>query len=90
MIRFTTETGSTYEIDGDKVRRVGEYWNAKRADGEWVRLAGELPEVVVGEPVTLILESLSAYGPDDDGVENSPSPVTFRKTSRVKSVLALD
>ena len=90
MMRFTTETGTTYEIEDDKVRRVGEYWNTKRADGEWVRLAGGVPEIVVGEPVMLILETLSAYGPDDNGVKNSPSPVTFRKTSRVKSVLALD
>jgi hypothetical protein len=84
-MRFTTATGSTYEIDGDKVRRVGAEDNGKRADGEWVQLLNT-PEIEVGRSALLILECLSSYGPDDEGNLEPDSPVTFRRTSAVVSV----
>lgn len=54
-MRFITETGTEYEIQGEQVRRVG--GDPMRRDGEWLRLL-ENPAVVVGKPVTLVLEPL--------------------------------
>lgn len=54
-MRFITETGTEYEIQGDRIRRVG--GDPMRRDAEWLRLL-ETPAVVVGKPVTLVLEPL--------------------------------
>jgi hypothetical protein len=85
---FTTETGSTYEINDDGgvpyVRRLNS-WYEKRADGEWIKLLNT-PKVELGGNVTLVLESLSEYGPDDHGTIGGGA--TVRRTSRVTEVWA--
>lgn len=83
MIRVTTETGSRYEIEGAKIRRVNTSAE-KRGDGLWLQLANE-PIPIVGQPMVLILESLSAMGPDDSGAV-VPGGVTLRRTSWVTAV----
>lgn len=82
-MKFLTESGSMYEIDGDHVRRVNEGYG-KRADGEWIRLLEE-PVVWEGYPARLVMESLSSYGPDDyDNTE--PSNMTVRTTTPVERI----
>ena len=81
-MRFTTESGSTYEINGSMVRRVNPGYE-KRADGEWKELLNE-PEIVLGGHVLLVMESLADYGPDDY-VSGGGGP-TVRRTSRVTEV----
>ena len=80
MLTFTTETGSTYQVDGDRVRRL-EYTHGKRGDGEWLRLLNE-PIVAAGSKVFLLLESLSDRGADDYG-GRIEADATIRITSRV-------
>ena len=78
-----TESGSTYEIDGDRIRRVNPY-AGKRADGDWVHLLTPLLDVsYVGFPVLLKLESLSKHGEDDYGRRNDGTEPTHRMTSIV-------
>jgi len=79
-----TETGSTYEIDGRRVRRVNED-HSKRGDGLWLESLEEV-EPVVGYPMLLALEPLGVYGPDDEG-NLVADGVTFRRTSRVVEVI---
>lgn len=87
-MRFKTETGSTYEIRGDEIRRLNPDYT-KRADGEWVRLLNS-PKVEVGYRVLLELEPLHEYGEDDSGVDSQGvvPDVTIRTTSRVTEVWA--
>lgn len=84
-MKITTESGSVYEFEGDKVRRV----NAdavKRADGEWLTVLRHTP-IEVGLEVTFFLESLAEYGPDDDGNQNTGSTVaTVRRTTPIVSI----
>jgi len=80
MLTFTTETGSTYQVDGDRVRRL-EYVHGKRGDGEWLKLLNE-PIVTVGSNVFFLLESLSDRGADDYG-NSIEADMTTRMTSRV-------
>lgn len=84
-MRVTTETGSVYEFTGGSVRRVNDTAQ-KRADGSWVRLITMFPKTPeVGYSMVLVLESLSALGPDDDGRELHGGSTT-RTTSRVTRV----
>ena len=77
-----TESGSTYEIDGDRIRRVNPHAK-KRADDEWVKLLTPLHDVsYVGFPVRLKIENLGAYGPDDEGNRHG-GDATYRMTSIV-------
>lgn len=70
MMIVKTETGSVYEFDAGKVRRV-EYTHDLRRDGDWVEC-----EIIhgpaVGEPMVLALEPLG------EGAD-----VTIRRTSLV-------
>lgn len=85
MRTLTTESGSTYRVDGTRIQRVNPGYT-KRADGDWVELIRLLPEEsMVGHPLQLILRSLSDYGPDDEGVIIRDAPFTFRTTSAVTS-----
>lgn len=69
-MKFITESGTIYEIQGDKVRRVlGSDSHDMRRDGEWIAL--HYYDIGVGFPATLSLEPLG----DGD--------VTIRTTSRV-------
>lgn len=79
-MKFRTESGSTYEIVGDKIRRLNRDFG-KRADGFWIQLA-ERPTVQVGYPVWIVMESLKEYGPDDYGNEYAED-VTTRVTTPV-------
>lgn len=82
MRTLKTESGSTYIIDGDRIRRVNPY-AGKRADGEWIKLLTPLHDVsYVGFPVRLKLESLGVYGPDDEGNRHG-GEATYRMTSIV-------
>lgn len=83
-MRFKTLSGSHYEIQDDRIRRVNENYE-KRADGRWLRLLDE-PLIDVGWPVVLKLEPLSEIGPDDFGDEAEASPHTIRITSAVTEV----
>lgn len=85
-IRFTTLSGSTYEISGDRVRRVNPGYE-KRADGDWVQLIN-IPTVTVGAAAVLVLDSLGPYGPDDHG-SIGPAEATTRVTSIVQTVEVL-
>ena len=82
-MRFETESGSTYEIRGGKIRRLNPA-SGKRADGFWIGLA-EQPTVKVGFPVWIVMESLKDFGPDDYGNENV-GEVTTRVTSPVTRI----
>lgn len=87
MKRVTTESGSVYEIDGDRIRRLPDprvKRNIMRADGEWKTLLQPMADPRVGEPLTLILEPLVAYGPD--GYGNTHGGPTMRFTTPVTSV----
>ena len=73
-MRFRTESNTVYEIDGLRVRRVaGTGSEGMRRDGDWLDLE-DAPVVVLGRPVTLILEPL---GEGD---------VTIRTTTPVVSI----
>lgn len=76
-MKFWTESGSAYEVEGNRIRRLNEHYE-KRADGDWVLLLDS--RIEVGERAILVLESLSPYGPDDHGYTGS---VTTRTTSIV-------
>ena len=82
-MKFLTESGSIYEIDGDHIRRINVGYE-KRADGEWIRLL-ETPKIEVGECAFLVLENLSEYGEDDYG-NLVKSEATWRRTSPVDRV----
>lgn len=83
-MKFTTETGSTYEILDNRVRRLNRD-SAKRADGVWVNLFNN-PKVEIGQSVTLVMAALARYGPDDDGNRNPGASHTVRRTSHVIAV----
>lgn len=72
MIKFRTETGSVYLIDGLKVVRL-EMTHGMRRDGEWLEL--RYPVILeIGKPARLILEPLG------EGL------TTVRNTSNVVSI----
>lgn len=52
----TTESGTRYEFDGLKMRRISDA--SMRRDGEWIALLSE-PHPFVGEPMFLTLEPLA-------------------------------
>lgn len=82
-MKFLTESGSIYEVDGDHIRRINPGYQ-KRADGEWVRLLQ--PSIIrEGECAYLVLENLSEYGEDDYGTLVK-SEATYRRTSPVERI----
>lgn len=63
-MKFTTESGTTYEIDLDegRVRRLpSQYGEGLRKDNDWIDLQ-ILPDVTVGSPCTMILAPLGQGG----------------------------
>lgn len=87
-MRFKTESGSTYEVEGGRIRRLNSDYT-KRADGEWWRYFGISPwPVAVGHSVVIAMESLAELGPDDNGSVEPGSLTTVRTTSRVTEVWA--
>ena len=70
-MRVHTESGSVYEIDDDKVRRVGNH--DMRGDGEWLTFR-HLHPVTVGLPMGFVLEPLGM------------GDITLRTTSRVTRI----
>lgn len=79
-MKFDTETGSTYEIQGALIRRLGTH--DLRGDGDWLLLVSE-PTLEVGKSALLTLEPLTKYGADSYGVEDQAAIVTVRRTSAV-------
>lgn len=82
-----TESGSTYEFEGNRVRRVNESAN-KRGDTEWQPLVTMFPKTpTVGYPMLLVLKSLVRYGGDDHGTPpDRADEVTTRRTTTVTNV----
>lgn len=78
---FETYSGSTYEISHGKIRRLNP-GAEKRADGLWVPLY-ILPELWIGAPAYLVMESLSGFGPDDSG---QVGDLTTRITSEIVGI----
>ena len=70
---FETETGSVYELRGNRVRRI-ESTHGLRRDGDWLRFTNS-PCPVVGQSLVLHLEPLA---------ENAV--VTIRRTSHVTRI----
>lgn len=81
---FETYSGSRYEINHGKVRRLNPTAE-KRGDGEWQELY-ILPELWIGAPAILVMESLSKYGVDDYGGTGS---LTTRRTSDIVGIEVL-
>lgn len=79
MIRFKTETGSTYEVDNDNLmmRRLTPTHELRR-DGEWIKLLEPLPMPVLGREAVFALEPLG---------DPKITDVTFRRTSYVTVIL---
>lgn len=75
---FETWSGSRYEINKGRVRRLNPSAE-KRGDGEWHQLY-ILPELWIGAPANLVMESLSKYGEDDYG---NVGDLTTRTTSDI-------
>ena len=70
-----TESGTAYEIDGMRVRRIPDGDDGEmRRDGEWLDIVGDEPVVEVGKQMRLYLEPLGK------GI------MTLRITSRVVEV----
>ena len=81
-MKFMTSSGSMYEIESGRVRRVNP-GHEKRADGEWVTLVND-PAIRVGEQAYLVTESLRRYGSDDYGTsDDEASPHSIRVTTPV-------
>ena len=78
---FETWSGSRYWIKSGKVKRLNASAE-KRADGLWVPLY-ILPELWIGAPAYLVMESLSGFGPDDSG---QVGDLTTRITSAVVGI----
>lgn len=88
-MRFTTESGSQYELDEDQkhIRRVN-VDHGKRGDGDWLRLYNHT-EIEVGVRVLMSLESLAHAGPDDFRTRpEDASAITTRLTTVVTEVEA--
>ena len=79
-----TESGSTYQVDGDRIRRVSES-DEKRGDGGRLQLLAA-PDIIVGGSMLLQLEPLDSFGPDDFGMQFA-SFTTTRVTSPVIKVV---
>ena len=59
---FKTESGTTYEVKGDYVRRLlGDESGELRRDAEWVKLI-DLGQVKEGVSVVMVLTGLNAEG----------------------------
>ena len=79
-----TESGSTYQVDGDRIRRVNED-HEKRGDGEWLQLL-TAPTITVGGSMLLQLEPLDSFGPDDFGMQFASFTTTRITTPVIKVV----
>lgn len=86
VLVFETYTGSTYEINHGKVRRLNPDYE-KRGDGDWYTLYNR-PEIEVGQNAYLMMESLSHLGADDYGIEGGA--LTTRTTSEVVGIDMMD
>lgn len=86
VLVFDTYTGSTYEINHGKIRRLNPEYE-KRGDGNWYTLYNR-PEIEVGQSAYLLMESLSHLGADDYGQEGGA--LTTRTTSEVVGIAVSD
>ena len=81
---FETYSGSRCELNKGKVRRLNPTAE-KRGDGDWHQLY-ILPELWIGAPAILVMESLSKYGEDDYG---NVGDLTTRTTSDIIGIEVL-
>ena len=79
-----TKSGSAYQIDGDKIRRVND-GAEKRGDNEWLQLLNT-PTITIGASMILQLEPLARFGADDYGIQFA-SFATTRITTPVTEVV---
>ena len=79
VLAFETWTGSRYEINHGKIRRLNPDAE-KRGDGNWYTMYNR-PVIEVGQSAYLMMESLSHLGADDYGTEGGA--LTTRTTSEV-------
>lgn len=86
VLVFDTYTGSRYEINRGKIRRLNPDYE-KRGDGNWYTLYN-CPEIEVGQSAYLMMESLSHLGADDYGQEGGS--LTTRTTSEVVGIDVLN
>lgn len=86
VLVFETWSGSTYEINHSMIRRLNPDYE-KRGDGNWYTLYNR-PEIWVGQPVYLMMESLSHLGADDHGTGGGV--LTTRTTSEVVGIDVLN
>lgn len=86
VLVFDTYTGSRYEINHGKIRRLNPDYE-KRGDGNWYTLYNR-PEIQVGQSAYLVMESLSHLGADDYGQEGGA--LTTRTTSEVVGIDVLN
>ena len=87
VLVFETYSGSTYEINHGKIRRLNPVYE-KRGDGNWYTLYNR-PEIEVGQSAYLMMESLSHLGADDYGQEGGDA-MTTRITSEVVGIDVLN
>lgn len=80
VLIFETYSGSTYEINHGKIRRLNPDYE-KSGDGNWYILYNR-PEIEVGQSAYLMMESLSPLGANDCGQEGGDA-MTTRITSEV-------
>ena len=69
-MRFGTHSGTVYEVEAGRIRRIPRDDNKMRRDGEWVALL-TTPYIRVGAPAALLLAPLGE------------GEATFRTTSEV-------
>ena len=86
-MKITTQSGSAYEIQGNRVRRINP-GHEKRGDGDWQDLIALIPSTpVVGQRMILSMGSLAHLGPDDIGTPRKhASGTTTRTTTPVTSI----
>lgn len=81
-MKFWTESGSTYEVSGTKIRRINDRY-IKRGDETWVELLNN-PKLVAGQRTVLITEPLGQFGPDNYGSDEGG--YTHRVTSPITRI----
>ena len=65
-MKARTESGTIYEFDGDRVRRVG--GGKLRQDGEWLNILVMKQKPVVGKRIEMLLEPLFPVQEDEGEV----------------------
>ena len=86
-MRITTQSGSVYEIEDNRIRRMNAS-HEKRGDGDWQALFSIHPNHFdVGDRLVIVMGSLAHIGPDDHGTSaKHASPYTTRTTTPITKI----